>query len=240
MAWICPCGATIRDDQPSCRVCGYQLSQPVPYQPPQYPQYQQHPQQPISQVTINYPQRPSFVKDLGQMGGTGAAKVGFGASFGIAAGWSLGNFFSCLVMIAVVIGILVVIGLVARLFNSDTAKMQPTEISRPALQAPANVPEPQPLERGSNDSSTSAEPLVAAPESVTPTSGVLCDGAIRIEQNGLLVFRDLPGNQLLLSFDRGAWQPSIRMQPDGRQTLTMRSTKPGIQTECHIGWEIAR
>lgn len=233
MAWICPCGATIADDQPSCRVCGYQLSQPVPYQAPQYPR--QHPQQPISHVTINYPQRPSFVKDLGAMGGTGAAKVGFGASFGIAAGWGLGNFFSCLVMIAVVIGIVFVTGLIVRLFNSNSSKTQPAKISRPATPAPA----PEPLESRPNDLSPSAEPLVAPPAG-TQTSGVLCDGTVSVPQYGAMFFRNLPANRLSITFGQDAWQASIHLEPDGTQTLAMRSLKAGIQIECHMRWEIAK
>jgi hypothetical protein len=246
MAWICPCGATIGDDQQLCRACGHQLLQPVARQLPSQPQ------QPTSQVTFNYPQRPSVVNDLRAMGGTGAAKLSFGASFGIAAGWTLGKFFGCLVIIAVIIGVFFVIGVLARLSRSGSTKTEHSQVAEEATPSPANTTteslHPDSIESGSerienrtNDPLTSPEPSIRPPnETVNPTSGVLCNGIVSVPQHGEIVFKDLPADRLKLTFDHDAWQPTIHRQPDGTQTLEMRSIKPGIQTNCEIRWEIAR
>jgi len=68
-------------------------------------------------------------------------------------------------------------------------------------------------------------------------SGVLCSGPIEVPQNGELTFKNLPGDQLHFIFDHSAWQLTIRRQPDGTQTVIMRSIKPGIQTKCDMRWE---
>src|ERR1035438_5817807 len=78
-------------------------------------------------------------------------------------------------------------------------------------------------------------PAVAADK---PTSGVLCNGTIGVPQNGLLTFRNLPADPLRFTFDPGDWEPTISQQPDGTQTLVMRSIRPGTQTRCDMRWEI--
>ena len=54
---------------------------------------------------------------------------------------------------------------------------------------------------------------------------------------GQVVFYNLPGDRLRLTFDHAAWQPSIHREPDGGQTLTMHSLKPGTGLQCDVGWE---
>jgi hypothetical protein len=103
-------------------------------------------------------------------------------------------------------------------------------------------PAPLPIEAQPADSAPDSGPSsqhAPAPPEETPSSGVLCNGTISVEQHGQLVFKDLPRERLQLTFDHDAWQPIIHRQPDGRQTLVMRSIKPRIQTLCDIRWEIA-
>jgi hypothetical protein len=79
--------------------------------------------------------------------------------------------------------------------------------------------------------------LLPSNQAGTPTSGVLCNGAISVPQNGQITFNNLPGDRLHLTFDHDAWQPAIHRQSDGTQTLVMRSLKPGVQTVCDMRWE---
>jgi hypothetical protein len=88
---------------------------------------------------------------------------------------------------------------------------------------------------------STATSLPAPPaETLKPTSGVLCNGVIGVPQNGELVFKNLPADRLKFQFDHDAWQPMIHRQPDGMQTLVMRSIKPGTQTKCDMRWEIVQ
>lgn len=100
-------------------------------------------------------------------------------------------------------------------------------------------PTPQPIEIAPTAPIAAPAPEPASSTHVaTPTSGVLCNGPINVPQNGTMVFNDLPADRLHFTFDHDAWQPTIQLQPDGRKTLVMRSLKPGIQTHCHVRWEI--
>jgi hypothetical protein len=78
-----------------------------------------------------------------------------------------------------------------------------------------------------------AQPL----KPIGQTSGML-HAAVEVAQNGEVVFENLPGGRLKFTFDHSAWQPTISRQPNGTQTLVMRSLKPGIQTTCDVRWEI--
>src|ERR1035441_8391201 len=77
-------------------------------------------------------------------------------------------------------------------------------------------------------------------EAGKPTSSVLCNGPIELGYYGELTFPNLPGDRLEFTFDHDAWQDTVHREPDGTQTLVMRSIKPGIQTKCDIRWEIAQ
>ena len=85
-----------------------------------------------------------------------------------------------------------------------------------------------------------SSPSTPQAEGAKPTSGVLCNGPVEVRQNWEFVFRNLPGDQLKLTFDHDAWLPILSREPDGTQTLIMRSIKPGIQTKCDIQWEVVR
>jgi hypothetical protein len=97
---------------------------------------------------------------------------------------------------------------------------------------PAAPSDPQP--------SITTIPSAPSANGSSPISGVLCSGPIEVPQNGELTFKNLPGDQLHFIFDHDAWSPSIHREPNGTQTLVMRSIKPGIQIKCDMRWEIAR
>lgn len=80
---------------------------------------------------------------------------------------------------------------------------------------------------------------VSAPAS-PPRSGELHYSGPPVPQNGLVVFENLPGARLKFTFDQQAWQPTIRRQPNGTQTLTLRSLLPDMQTQCDVKWEIVQ
>jgi outer membrane biosynthesis protein TonB len=104
---------------------------------------------------------------------------------------------------------------------STAPKATVVPVTRPAPQVdPAPAPTP---------------PVKTAP----PTSGVL-HAAVEVAQNGEVVFENLPGARLKFTFDHSAWQPTISHQPNGTQTLVMRSLKPGIQKTCDVRWEIVQ
>ena len=85
-----------------------------------------------------------------------------------------------------------------------------------------------------------ASPPPPQAEASKPTSGVLCNGPVEVRQNWEFTFRNLPSGQLKFTFDHDAWLPILSREPDGTQTLIMRSIKPGIQTKCDIQWEVVR
>jgi hypothetical protein len=121
--------------------------------------------------------------------------------------------------------------------------------SAPTPTAQASPPPPQVVEHSTDASqspvpqqppATTAIPPAPAAEESKPTSGVLCNGPVEVRQNWEFTFRNLPGGQLKFTFDHDAWLPLIHREPDGTQTVIMRSIKPGIQTKCDIRWEIAQ
>ncbi len=95
----------------------------------------------------------------------------------------------------------------------------------PADPAPLPPPEPAPV---------TPKPVVKAP---SPTSGVL-HAAVEVQQNGEVVFENLPAGRLRFTYDHTAWQPTIHRQANGTQTLVMRSLKAGIQRSCDVQWEM--
>lgn len=123
--------------------------------------------------------------------------------------------------------------------NADIAKEEgrlPT--GDPILQPPQ--PAPDSAQQSANPQPpTETIPSASSTETPKPTSGVLCNETVAVPQNGELTFKALPGERLKFTFDHEAWSPSIHRQPDGTQTLVMRSIKPGIQTECDMRWEVA-
>jgi hypothetical protein len=72
------------------------------------------------------------------------------------------------------------------------------------------------------------------------TSGVLHYHGPPIHLGERVAFPNLPGARLRFTFDHQSWQALIAHQPDGTQTLTLRSLKQDVQTQCDIGWEIIK
>ena len=117
--------------------------------------------------------------------------------------------------------------------KAEPIQPAPSESIAPVAPSPAVPSEPAPAPESA--------PAPALPVDVAkPTSGVLCSGIIGVPQKGELTFNNLPGDRLKFTFDHDAWSASIHRQPDGTQTLVMRSIKPGIQTKCDMRWEIAQ
>lgn len=73
----------------------------------------------------------------------------------------------------------------------------------------------------------------------TPTAGDLHYVGPPVHFGELVVFQHLPAGRLRFAFDHQAWQPLISRQPDGSQTLTLRSLRQIDQTECNVHWELA-
>jgi hypothetical protein len=61
-----------------------------------------------------------------------------------------------------------------------------------------------------------------------------------VQQNGEVVFENLPAGRLRFTYDHTAWQPTIHRQANGTQTLVMRSLKAGMQRTCDVQWEIVQ
>lgn len=122
----------------------------------------------------------------------------------------------------------------APLADSAPAPSAPQEnASQPAkpVEAERQTPAPQPVRQP-------VPPPVAIPAApANPTSGVL-HASVEVAQYGEVVFQGLPADRLRFIFDHDAWQPTIHRQPNGTQTLVMRSLKPGIQRSCNVKWEI--
>jgi len=115
----------------------------------------------------------------------------------------------------------------------------PTSTAKPQI---TSQPLPAPVQQPPTVDTQPTEPNPPAPpvEAAKPTSGVLCNGVISVPQNEELTFKNLPGERLKFTFDHNAWTPTITRQPDGTQSLVMRSIKPGIQTKCDMRWEIVQ
>jgi hypothetical protein len=133
------------------------------------------------------------------------------------------------------------------LVNTEIAKEEgqqqpnskPTSAPEPPSQA-AGQPADTPQAIVAPPSNTESSPPAPPAEASKPTSGVLCNGPVEVRQNWEFTFRNLPGDRLKLTFDHDAWLPLIHREPDGTQTVIMRSIKPGIQTKCDIRWEIVQ
>ena len=109
------------------------------------------------------------------------------------------------------------------------ARKSATATARKLVERPPEdiVPQPAPV-------AVTPAPVPA----VRPTSGVLHYSGPPVPQNGEVVFENLPKARLKFTFDWGAWQPVISRQPNGTRELTLRSLRPGLQTQCDVAWEI--
>jgi len=115
--------------------------------------------------------------------------------------------------------------------NPDNEKPEPVKAPKPVPTRPVPTPVPTPASR------PPALPAPPPPVAAAPTSGVL-HASVEVMQDGEVVFENLPKARLKFTFDRSAWKPTIHRQPNGTQTLVMRSLKPGVQRSCDVKWEI--
>jgi hypothetical protein len=121
--------------------------------------------------------------------------------------------------------------------NPDVAQKDVPPPEAPKQPAP---PKPQPEQTRPAVTAPKANPVPEQPvRAARQTSGVL-HASVEVAQNGEVVFENLPGARLKFTFDHSAWQPTISHQPNGTQTLVMRSLKRGIQTTCDVSWEIVQ
>jgi hypothetical protein len=74
----------------------------------------------------------------------------------------------------------------------------------------------------------------------TPNSGILHYSGPPVHYGDAITFRGLPAAMLRFSFDHSSWQPRISHEPDGTQTLTLRSLSHQDQTQCDVRWEVAQ
>jgi hypothetical protein len=77
-------------------------------------------------------------------------------------------------------------------------------------------------------------------DGATPRSGTLRYTGPPVQYGGIVAFSGLPAGRLRFSFDHQAWQPLISRQPDGSQTLRLRSLQHTEQTKCKVQWEVAQ
>lgn len=101
----------------------------------------------------------------------------------------------------------------------------------------ATEPRPQRIEK-TPETPTPPAPPPGPTRAAGPTSGAL-HATVELE-HGQAVFENLPGGRLKFTFDHDAWQPAIHRQPNGTQTLVMRSLKPGTNMQCDVRWEIVQ
>jgi outer membrane biosynthesis protein TonB len=104
---------------------------------------------------------------------------------------------------------------------------------------PSSSPKPEVIPPNPDFAKKTPPPAPPPPVAEKPTSGSL-HAAVEVAQYGEVVFEGLPNDRLRLSFDHDAWQPTIHRQPNGTQTLIMRSLKQGIQRSCDVKWEIVK
>jgi hypothetical protein len=152
---------------------------------------------------------------------------------------------------------------------STTANPEPPQTPSAALPAPSStvatpepdtkpdVPAPLPpaiSEKVRPATPTTDQPRNAAsmpPERVAPApivrdtpvaskAGVLHYSGPPVHAGEVITFSGLPGAMLRFSFDHASWQPRISHQPDGTQTLTLRSLTQQDQTQCEVRWEVAQ
>lgn len=108
----------------------------------------------------------------------------------------------------------------------------------PAVQAtPASDPPPEPAPPP--DPAPAPPPPKPVVRASSPTSGVL-HANVEVALNGEVVFGSLPNGRLRFTYDHSAWMPTIHHEPNGTQTLVMRSLKAGIQKTCDVQWEVVQ
>jgi len=82
---------------------------------------------------------------------------------------------------------------------------------------------------------TAPSPIVNTP--APHSSGTLHYSGPPVPYGGVIVFSNLRGGRLRFVYDRSSWQALISRQPDGSQTLTLRSLQHADQSRCDVQWE---
>lgn len=116
------------------------------------------------------------------------------------------------------------------------AERQIVQPAPPPAVAHLSVPQ-IPAAHPQNDAKPSApSPLASLP--APPTSGVLSYNGPPVPYGGVISFRNLRGGRLRFVYDHMSWQALVSRQPDGTQTLTLRSIKHADQSQCVVQWEV--
>jgi hypothetical protein len=105
---------------------------------------------------------------------------------------------------------------------------------------PIDVPAPPDMVTLPSESSNQeAAPAISLTPQQTPSrSGELHYQGSPVPFGEVVVFDNLPKERLKFVFDRSAWDPTIKVNPDGTKKLTLTSVKQGYQTRCDVSWEI--
>lgn len=133
--------------------------------------------------------------------------------------------------------------------NPSAQPTPPTEMPGNSAPEPKNAtshPEPLPIKASPEEVASTTLTHVKIPPAneiprggaATPRSGTLRYTGPPVQYGGIVVFSGLPAGRLRFSFDHQAWQPLISRQPDGSQTLRLRSLQHSQQIECTVQWEI--
>jgi len=111
----------------------------------------------------------------------------------------------------------------------------PTVVRPPVTQAHLEVPRNSAAFSQDSSHPNSAPPLAKIPE--PPRNGVLHYNGPPVPYGGTVAFHNLSGGRLRFVFDHTSWQALISRQPDGTQTLTLRSIRHADQAQCDVQWE---
>lgn len=116
---------------------------------------------------------------------------------------------------------------------------QATQVAAPAGGTPAASAAIMPPAGSPAAASASpqAVPAAAPAPPAAPRYGTLHYTGPPVPYGGTVVFRNLSSKRLRFIFDHTAWLPLISRQPDGTQTLTLRSIRRENQAQCDVQWE---
>jgi outer membrane biosynthesis protein TonB len=121
--------------------------------------------------------------------------------------------------------------------NPDFASPTPTAPPKSAQGTPQAPPQSKPANPPPQAAPPPKQAAAPPPAPAGQTSGNL-HAAVEVAQYGEVVFENLPQGRMRFTYDHSAWQPTIHRQPNGTQTLIMRSLKAGIQRVCDVQWEL--
>jgi hypothetical protein len=76
------------------------------------------------------------------------------------------------------------------------------------------------------------------PQSAGSHSGTLQYHGDPVPYGGSVTFDHLPKVRLKFLYDTTSWRMIIRLNPDGTKKVILNSIKPGLQTNCDLGWQV--